>query len=207
MSENLSYPVQNFVARSVGKSTVLNALLGEKYSEVSMKRTTAGINYFRVVHPVEIKREDDDDSDAQGQGKGATPGDVEIRSASSIHNEITKDNAKLRAANKIHEKNFDVLMDEPLFEMRDDTNLVLVDFPGINEAGTGSIYKDYVADNWKSFDCVVVVVDALQGANTDEQVKLLEFVKQNCDSKKDLPVIVLGNKIDDPDEEGQISQV
>jgi ribosome biogenesis GTPase A len=33
---------------SVGKSTVINALLGDKYSEVNMRRTTAGVNYFRV---------------------------------------------------------------------------------------------------------------------------------------------------------------
>jgi GTPase SAR1 family protein len=33
---------------SVGKTTVLNALLKDKFSEVSMRRTAAGVNFFRV---------------------------------------------------------------------------------------------------------------------------------------------------------------
>ena len=33
----------------MGKSTVLNALLGDKFSEVNMRRTTAGVNYFRIM--------------------------------------------------------------------------------------------------------------------------------------------------------------
>ena len=36
---------------SAGKSTVLNALFKDTYSEVSMGRTTAGINYFRLKNP------------------------------------------------------------------------------------------------------------------------------------------------------------
>jgi GTPase SAR1 family protein len=31
---------------SAGKTTVLNALFRDKFGEVSMKRTTAGVNYF-----------------------------------------------------------------------------------------------------------------------------------------------------------------
>ena len=33
---------------SVGKTTLLNALLGDKFSEVSKRRTTSGINHFRI---------------------------------------------------------------------------------------------------------------------------------------------------------------
>jgi GTPase SAR1 family protein len=33
---------------SAGKSTVLNAMLQGKYSEVAMRRTTAGVNLFRI---------------------------------------------------------------------------------------------------------------------------------------------------------------
>jgi hypothetical protein len=34
---------------SVDKITVLNAFFRDKYGEVSLKRTTAGINYFRLL--------------------------------------------------------------------------------------------------------------------------------------------------------------
>jgi GTPase Era involved in 16S rRNA processing len=82
------------------------------------------------------------------------------------------------------------------------TSLVIVDIPGINEANS-TIYKKYVVEKWGAFDCVVVVMDARQGINTAEQVQLLEFVNQNLRDKKNLPVIILGNKVDDPDDEEQ----
>ena len=49
--------------------------------------------------------------------------------------------------------------------------------------------------------------DAKQGVNTDEQVALLNFVKKNLDSKKDIPIIVVCNKVDDPDDEELMSLV
>ena len=48
-----------------------------------------------------------------------------------------------------------------------------------------------------SFHCQ----DAKQGVNTDEQVGLLNFVKKNLDTKKHIPIIVVCNKVDDPDDE------
>ena len=59
---------------------------------------------------------------------------------------------------------------------------------------------DYVAQKWDTFDCVVVVMDAVQGVNTEEQVKLLEFVKDKTEKIRTIPVIVLGNKVDHPDD-------
>jgi GTPase SAR1 family protein len=93
--------------------------------------------------------------------------------------------------------------------MRDDTRLVLIDIPGINEAGSSSDsnnnnnnnnnnkYKDYVESNWDTFDCVICVLDAIQGVNTQEQIELLKFIKRNNDNLKKIPTIILGNKMDD----------
>lgn len=36
-----------------------------------------------------------------------------------------------------------------------------------------------------------------QGVNTQEQVKLLEFIKQNNKNFRKIPTIILGNKMDD----------
>ena len=88
-------------------------------------------------------------------------------------------------------------------EMRPDAKLVLVDVPGINEAGSGGKYRTFVADKWDTFDCAIVVMDGRQGANTEEQVKLLEFVRDNNVAKKNIPIIILCNKVDDPDDEEQ----
>jgi len=142
-----------------------------------MKRTTAGVNYF---------------------------------TAESILQEITKDNATLRKShddNNVQEKEFDITLVEELCEIRDDTKLVLVDIPGINEAGVSNKYKDYIQEKWGTFDCVIVVMDGRQGVNTEEQVSLLQFVKSNLDEIKDVPVLIVLNKIDDPLDDEQIELV
>ena len=92
--------------------------------------------------------------------------------------------------------------------MRKDTRLVLIDIPGINEAGDSSKkYKEYVELNWDTFDCVVVVLDAIQGVNTEEQGQLLKFVQQNNFIHKTIPTIIFGNKMDDLNDEGTINLI
>ncbi|KAL7561542.1 hypothetical protein ACA910_007003 [Epithemia clementina (nom. ined.)] len=176
---------------SVGKTTILNALLKDNFSQVSMKRTTAGINIFRIASKTTNNPTDDAGKDSLSW----TP--EEYRSAESTLEETVKDNQILRQSNTVHEKTFDIVLEEDFFEMRKDTKFVLVDVPGINEAGASDKYTDYVSTNWHTFDCVIVVLDGRQGVNTVEQVKLLEFVKTQCDQSKKLPVIILLNKIDD----------
>jgi Elongation factor Tu GTP binding domain len=112
---------------------------------------------------------------------------------------ITHDNSILRQTNQIQESTFDVELDEPLCPMRNDTKLVLIDIPGLNEAGSKDIYQKYVNDKWNTFDCVIAVMDVMQGVNTEEQVQLLHMIKRNLVTKKKMPVIVLCNKVDDPD--------
>jgi small GTP-binding protein len=178
---------------SAGKSTLLNALLRAKYSEVSMKRTTAGVNYFRLHHtPSEPSKSPD------AKQWAATLDDP--RSPTLTLKEITQDNAILRSADEISEKYFDVELPEKLFDMHPDVRLVLVDIPGINEARMGSKYKDYLSSKWCHFDCVLVVMDAKQGVNTDDQLELLKFVKLN-QTKRLQPVVILCNKVDDPEDE------
>jgi GTPase SAR1 family protein len=107
---------------SVGKTTFLNALLKDKYSEVSMKRTTAGVNLFRISTKQQGKYQDGDNE----AGWSAE----EFSSAQSTLQEITDDNQALRDTDILQEKTFEIELEEPLFEMRNDTNLVLIDVPG-----------------------------------------------------------------------------
>jgi small GTP-binding protein len=189
---------------SAGKSTLLNALLRAKYSEVSMKRTTAGINYFRL----HVKKPTEPGSIAQGS-KGTTQWAREVDSpvsASATLKEITADNAVLRKETKIQEKYFDVMVEDSPSDMHPDTRLVLVDIPGINEACMGTKYKDFLAAKWRAFDCVIVVMDGKQGVNTDDQINLLKMVKDNQKVRWQ-PVIVLCNKVDDPDDREQCEMV
>ena len=190
-----------------------------------MKRTTAGVNYFRIDKQQQQQQQKKKKQCKKGNTKSQVSTSVcasldeqqqkqqqpypfeEIRTAESILKEITADNATLRQSNDVHEKDFGIVLEEKLCEMRDDTKLVLVDIPGINESGVSSKYKIHIQEKWGTFDCVVVVMDGRQGVNTEEQVALLKFVKSNLDEIKDVPVIIVLNKIDDPLDDEQIELV
>ena len=190
---------------SVGKSTVLNALLGDKFGQVALKRTTAGINFFRITQPIEESTEPRPEQELSSERELSTINDsIRYKDADDVHKEISKDNKELRSSEVVKEKTFDIRIKYPICKMREDTQLVLIDIPGINEAETSKKYKDYVESNWDTFDCVVVVMDAVQGVNTEEQVSLLKFVHSNNQKYKDVPIVVLGNKMDDLRDEDTI---
>jgi GTPase SAR1 family protein len=184
---------------SVGKSTLINALLVGKYSEVSIQRTTAGVNFFRLSPPSE-------DGSASSSVKWSMIPD-KSDAEEDILKEISKDNKALRGLEKVGEKTFEVEGIQ-LCDTRSDTKVVIVDIPGINEAESSSKYRDYVTNQWDRFDCVILVMDATHGVNTEEQIGLFELVKTNLKHKKDLSVIILFNKVDELDdkEENEILQ-
>jgi hypothetical protein len=101
MADFLGSTCANFCF-SVGKSTVLNALLGDKFSEVSLRRTTAGVNFFRICHmnneEETKKREGEDKESSSDQSNGMAWYVVEdkpTRPAASTNEETREDNASL----------------------------------------------------------------------------------------------------------------
>lgn len=191
---------------SVGKSTVLNALLGDKFSQVALKRTTAGINFIRIIQPNDHKRDESTDPNHEYEWSSIEY-ERQFREAEEVHEEISKDNQELRSSDLVQEKNFNIRTCYRICKMRNDTQLVLIDIPGINEAKSSKKYKDYVESNWKTFDLVVVVMDATEGVNTEEQVNLLKFVHRNNTKSKEVPIIVLGNKIDDLNDQDNVQLI
>jgi small GTP-binding protein len=188
---------------SVGKTTLINALFGKEYGEVAMKRTTAVVNSFRISMSTGNEGEPHDDSVVSERENEESEVISKKLSASVTLEETKADNAAFRSSDIVQEPTFDIALPDPLHKMRPDTTLSIVDIPGINEAGASAKYKDYVDKNWHTFDVVVLVMDARQGVNTDEQLDLLELAKNNLETSKSLPLIVLCNKVDDPDDEEQ----
>lgn len=183
---------------SAGKSTLLNALLVGKYSETALQRTTAGVNFFRLnPSPTTTASLSDTTS---GKGNSPPPGWSMIADKHDTEDEIleqiSKDNKELREQENVVERTFDI-EGVSLCECRHDTKLVIVDIPGINEAESSSKYRNYVTKQWKTFDCVIVVMDAGNGVNSEEQVGILEFIQKNLKEEKSLTVILLFNKVDD----------
>jgi hypothetical protein len=185
-----------------------------------MRRTTAGVNCFRIQQPSDDDNDDkkhDEDDDGERESKRHKTDKAKTWSADATHAEISKDNRMLRSNNAdnnntaeeddddeddgiVKERFFDIRVEKRICKMRKDTQLVLIDIPGMNEADSSKKYKEYVESKWETFDCVVLVMDAIQGVNTQEQVELLKFVKNNNTKLKRIPTIILGNKIDDPED-------
>jgi GTPase Era involved in 16S rRNA processing len=116
--------------------------------------------------------------------------------------EITEDNIKLRESGQVQEKWFDIELPDELCSMRKDTKLVVVDIPGVNEAGSRQVHEAREGEV-ATFDCVVVVMDGKQGVNSEEQVNLLNLVKESMDTKE-VPTLSC-NKVDDPTKKSRLT--
>ena len=119
----------------------------------------------------------------------ASTGGIELRTPSSTLKEIMEDNEELHHSGEIFSGSttaISLLRHEAGY----DTGSC-----GYSRSGSSKMCMDYVAQKWDTFDCVVVVMDAVQGVNTEEQVKLLEFVKDKTEKIRNIPVIVLRNKV------------
>jgi GTPase SAR1 family protein len=198
---------------SVGKSTIINALLRGHYNPTSVQRETAIITKFRI-NAVGEKGKRNGDGKVNGNGKRkARELDVEneysivdlcddgSRTAESIHDEVKQDNEQARKTETMEEpKVVDINLDGFLGEHRDDTSLCLIDIPGLNDVKMKSTYKKWVNDNWSTFDCVILVMD-VTGVGTSDPVELLKLAETNCRETRDVPIIVFCNKVDDCSED------
>ena len=173
-----------------------------------MKRETAQVIEFRInlvgdnVNASELAKPNAGDEDVSDEADGfvvdlcgdaGTPAEV-------IHDEVKKENARLRESSEELDapKVVDIYLNQFLGEMRPDTRLSLIDIPGVNDVKNKSNYKKWVDENWSTFDCVVVVLDATQGVNTNDPLDLLKLAKMN-EQIRSVPIIILLNKVDDPE--------
>jgi len=101
-------------------------------------------------------------------------------------------------------RTFQVETDEVLLEIKRGTRLTFFDIPGLS-FGKGKYTKtsslnSFVQDKWPSFDCVVIVTSARDGRGTEESKTLLHFFKGLVSSHKDVPILIVANRVDDCDD-------
>ena len=162
-----------------GKSTVLNAFFQEQFTDSSRN----GVNYY------ELSR----------------------RNTCNDRQNITrlpnKDNtvAVGKSGKKVTEHHFDVELEaDILHEMRDDARLVFVDVPSFFPKG--SHYLDYLEKKWDEMDCAIIVLDVMSN-NSAENVTIMNFVKHCLKKRKDLPIVIVCNKVDDTEDEELMAMV
>ncbi|CAJ1951466.1 unnamed protein product [Cylindrotheca closterium] len=176
------------------KTTLLNVLLRDKSGEevsTTMTSDTTGVNEFAVVSSPTSQWElvPEDEPPVSFKRKVVVESII-----------ITSNNNNNNKEEEVTTKRFEVEPEERFFEMRKDTQLVLVNVPSSiheegeeEEADANKKYMDYIENNWSTFDCIVVFMDTQD--DIKEQVSpLLQLVKDNIDLQQDLPVIVLFNQ-------------
>ena len=172
-------------AVSTGKSTFLNALFAEQFSDMGIKRTT--------MVPL-VYRETD---------TSFNPKDI-LNTNKILNqrlNKTTEQGHKLSDCD-IKENVYDVNRLFDLVELRPEIHLSIYDTPGLNDSSTKRIHFKYVKENFYKFDIVILMIDVMSAFNTSDEIEILELILENIWKNKltyDVAthLMILVNKCDD----------
>ena len=162
-----------------GKTTVLNALLKENYSSAVMSKRSAAKGSV-ACYNVFVS--------GVNENSGGSP----IADINMIEESTVSYNGE-----DIKTVSYEVETQYEMVRMRKDTQLTFILVPGTIEGSTK--YHSYIVENWDTFDAAIVVLDGKAGINEND-LKLLKLVRGNF-KKREIPTMILCNKIDDPDNE------
>lgn len=168
-----------------GKTTVLNALLKENYSSAVMSKRSAAKGSV-ACYNVFVSGVD--------ENSGGSPiADINLIDESTL----TYNGEDVKTVS------YEVETQYEMVRMRKDTQLTFILVPGTIEGSTK--YHSYIVENWDTFDAAIVVLDGKTGIS-DDDIKLLKLVKEKF-KNREIPTMVLCNKIDDPDNEKLMKHV
>lgn len=186
--QKILIPVVGF--ENAGKSTVINALLQGEYSQASLLVCTKAVYHFPIDAIDTIES-------------------FIFKTVSQINQEVKAVNARVK--NKLTSKWFPIKLRTPLCQnMMENTQLEIVDVPGWKESsasqdpGTSEcVAKDYITSNWNTFGLVLVVLD-LTCSNEEARTRNKELLRSLSDINKgkEIPVLILGNKVDAFEDDG-----
>ena len=178
-------------AVSAGKSTLLNAILVARYSDMSIQRTTANdIIYYET----------------KDTGKTPTLPDIhELNKKANreIMNKTLEEGGELKITD-IKKIEYYVPHIYNLLEgkLKPGIRLAIHDLPGLNDANTATVYHQYVANNFCQYDIVLFIVDVVSGLNTKDEKNILELILKGIKLNKDkygieTELMVVLNKCDE----------
>ena len=189
---NIIQPTINFGiigCVSSGKSTLLNSLFCDTYSDMKIKRTTMIPQVYQC------------DPHIQKNKNYAK----EIR----IHNEKINKKIIEQTENKTAltiqdccEIVYKVPPINNFIELPPNINVAIFDIPGLNDSQTKNTYFEYLNQNFYKFDYILFVIDIQSALNTSDEMDILHLIKNNIlDIKKkynkDIKLLVVCNKCDD----------
>lgn len=172
-------------AVSAGKSTLLNALFVNQFSNMKIKRTT--------MTPQIYKETDVLNTDAKQI----------LDKNNEINNKLIKksENNEKITIEDIKGVEYYVPKVHNLVNLEKNIYLNIYDIPGLNDSRTKDIFYQYINNNFKHFDIIIFMVDINSGLNTSDEIDILNMItkniKTNLDNNIINKIIVLANKCDE----------
>jgi len=171
---------------SSGKSTLLNAIFVEQYSNMRIKRDT--------MVP-QVYKETDDKSLFKSKA------DI-LKLNSSINKKYQIDSETVFTKEDCKEIIHHIPKNNNFINMPDNIYINYYDIPGLNDCSTKDIYYEWFDENFYKFDIIIYIVDINSAMNTSDERDILNKVKDNImkmkqDQGRSIKLIVLVNKCDD----------
>ena len=188
---NIIQPTINFGiigCVSSGKSTLLNSLFCDTYSDMKIKRTTMIPQVYQC--------------------------DPKIQKNKTYAKEIRKQNEEINKKIIEQTENKTALTIQDCYEivykvppinnfikLPPNINVAIFDIPGLNDSQTKNTYFEYLNQNFYKFDYILFVIDIQSALNTSDEMDILNLIKNNIlDIKKkynkDIKLLVICNKCD-----------
>jgi hypothetical protein len=181
MTENIHIAILGPV--SAGKSTLLNALFSNTFSDMKRKKTTM----LPQIYQTTLDK------------KNIT----NIETILEMNRKSNEEVLKLREENKYTQEQFKELKYyvAPIYdfiELPDEkATYSILDMPGLNCGGGVNMYFNYIESTSKQIDIYILVFDINSGLNTTDEINILIMINAEIEKNKHGYVHILINKCDD----------
>lgn len=171
---------------SAGKSTILNAMFCQDFSESKIKRTTMIPTAFVETRNSKI---------CQSQP-------MISQHISDVNKQIIEMTEKGQPLNLSQFGNHMIFnVDKLDIKISKDFNVSIFDIPGLNDARTKEQYFNYLRTNFNLFNVVIFVVNIESGLNTSDEMDILNLIAEHIETQsklgKNIKMITIANKADE----------
>jgi len=188
MEERLNLNIGIIGCVSAGKTTLLNSLLLDNYSNMNIKRCTLVPHlyheYFKKSQfktAIEINKESSNKNE-----------EIMTKLESSSDYSLTQEDCT--------EIQFHIPKIKDLRFLKQTIDYTIYDIPGLNDGRTKQLYYDYLRSIFDKFDIILYVLDINSGLNTSDEMSVLKFLMnrtQKYKEQKTIKIIPIINKCDD----------
>ena len=173
---------------SVGKSTLLNAITGQQYSDTEIKKTT--------MVPQAYIGENTNDYNTDNIINANTIRNINRKNNEQISQLIDNNQFNIDKCQTIYH-NIDKICD--LFDptiIDPNLKINIYDIPGLNDSASKDIYFEWVKQNVNMFDIIIFMTEISRGLNNSDEIEVLRLLLESI-KKYNSKMICLINKCDD----------